>query len=598
MNKESFRNFFGKKNNILTYLLPFGLLLFAVQHISVVRNIAIVDDQLGYWGVAAKLAGYDWSEMVSMTGYYGFGYPIILFPLFWLGEEPAVIYQLSIMLNLGMLIASFFLAVSCIRIVFPDINKTLQSIVCFLVTVYGNNMAQVYTAWTETLLYLLFWVVFYLLLLLDKRFTLSRMVLLVVICGYMYAVHQRSIGVCIAVVIVLGIKMLITFDRKRMLFFGGVVISLALLLLLGITIFKNMLVSTLWGCAEADVVSLTDYGGQIEKIRGLLNIKGLTQLFQSICGRIYYMIAGTMFSGAFGFVYAFVRTCSYIRKGGHCDVKKEEIKTQPGVFPFLFLVLSLLAEIGISAIFMYMDHSRIDILVYGRYMEFVFGPFMMLGFGFLISCKSLMIFAGISSVFLMCTIVVESQYEDMSNLSFNHSCASQLLQFFYNWKDWERENLFYCISLLIVCAMLLILIVLNKAKMSGIVVLIIICLGFWNGNLDAVKKINKSWNERFAESYEPVRELLKENNVMEITFLDSKTEVANTYVNADIYMKQLQFTLYDITMYREVIADVGNLTLEENQWYIIQRNIAEESEIKNLGVEVVLENECFVVMRS
>lgn len=587
-----------EQNGFLNGLLVLVFFLFAIQPISELRNIVIVDDQLGYWGIAARLAGYDWSEMVSMTAYYGFGYPIILVPLFWLSAEPAIIYQLSIMLNIGMLIASFFLAISCARILFPSMNRTLRSFICFLVIVYGNNMAQMYTAWTETLLYLLFWLIFYLILLMEHHFSYKKLFLLIFVCGYMYAVHQRSVGVCIAVFLVLMTKLYFNFERKKRFLGEGIAVVFAIMLLLGITVFKNVLVSTLWGSADADVVSLSDYGGQIDKVKYLLNAKGLTEFFQSICGRIYYLIAGTLFSGAFGFVYTIRKIWSYAVCGRKWGAEKDDMKMQPGLIPFLFIFLSLLAELGISAVFMYLDHSRIDILVYGRYMEFVFGPLMLLGFGFLINRKPVMEFAGISIVFLICAVIVESLYEDMRNLPFNHICASQLLQFFYNWKKWERLHLFFGISLLIILAMLLVLMTLRKKIWLGCIVLIIVSLKLWGGNLDSVMKINENWNSRFVESFNPVREFLKENGIEEITFLDSKSEVADVNVNEDTYMKQLQFTLYDITVHRKVITDAPNLMLEEDKWYIFQTGIAEENAIKNMGVESVLDNDCFVIIKS
>lgn len=587
--KEKYRIRIKKHSN---YYLDFIFILVisyvSLQHIGKLNNIIIVDDQLGYWGIAAKIAGYDWSDMVSTTSYYGFGYPLLLVPLLKLGLEPDTIYHFSIILNAFLLILSYVFARISIRKIFDSMKTVLQSIICFLTIMYGNNIVQSNTAWTETLLYMLFWLSFYLVILIGENITPYRMAVLTCICMYMYAVHQRSLGVIMALGIILAIKIFGEHDIKKyikiIITIGCVVVILSVVLMY----IKHYLINNLWSSVDADVLSINDYSGQFGKIKGLIKAENLYGFFRSICGKIFYLLVATLFSGVLGFIYCTKQFWEGIVQGN--STKKDNR------IVYIYCVLTVLAEMTLTAINMYREPSRIDVLVYGRYMEFVFGPLMMFGLAYLLQNNSIdKLICCFMLGLLLCTIIIEPIYENVKEFSFNNICATQLVQFFSDQEKWGREYLLYTIALLAIMLIALIYIILKRHPKAGILIMIITCLTFWNKNNYYSFLANDKWDTRFSENYVPIRDVLKENKISEITFLDSIVEVGNIHIDYDNYIKQLQFTLYDITIHRNEITDVWDMNLADNQWYVIEKGISEETAIRSQIENIVIDNDYFIV---
>lgn len=56
-------------------------------------------DELGAIVGAAGLAGYDWSGVIDMSGYYGFGYYILFAPLFKMHLSPILIYRIILIVT-------------------------------------------------------------------------------------------------------------------------------------------------------------------------------------------------------------------------------------------------------------------------------------------------------------------------------------------------------------------------------------------------------------------------------------------------------------------------------------------------------------------
>ena len=94
-NMEKINNLpYCKKYNIcmfLTFVFLIAYQVFFNRNEIVPRSLP---DELGALAVSAKLAGYDWSYVLSQAGmYYGFGSTLFLFPLIKYVNNPLVLYQ-------------------------------------------------------------------------------------------------------------------------------------------------------------------------------------------------------------------------------------------------------------------------------------------------------------------------------------------------------------------------------------------------------------------------------------------------------------------------------------------------------------------------
>ena len=50
-------------------------------------------DEFGTIAGASYFAGLDWSNVVSHISYYGFGYSVLMAPIFLITDNPVVIFQ-------------------------------------------------------------------------------------------------------------------------------------------------------------------------------------------------------------------------------------------------------------------------------------------------------------------------------------------------------------------------------------------------------------------------------------------------------------------------------------------------------------------------
>ena len=76
MNRKivNIKNIFLRHKVYIVLLIMSAVLIFMIsaRHISILTNI-MAWDEIGYWGNAAYIAGYDWSSVVSaFAGYYSY----------------------------------------------------------------------------------------------------------------------------------------------------------------------------------------------------------------------------------------------------------------------------------------------------------------------------------------------------------------------------------------------------------------------------------------------------------------------------------------------------------------------------------------------
>ena len=63
-------------------------------------GFSLYPDEFGYWASAAKVIGYEWSEVASLGSYYSFGYSLLLAPLLKLFREGIAAYRAAIAVNM------------------------------------------------------------------------------------------------------------------------------------------------------------------------------------------------------------------------------------------------------------------------------------------------------------------------------------------------------------------------------------------------------------------------------------------------------------------------------------------------------------------
>ena len=95
-----------KRFDILFVLLMFCV---ACHGISKSYGFYFPADEFGYWSHAARLAGYDWSDIESLGSYYSCGYSLILLPVFLVFKDGVIAYRAALFVNFVLLAVCFFI---------------------------------------------------------------------------------------------------------------------------------------------------------------------------------------------------------------------------------------------------------------------------------------------------------------------------------------------------------------------------------------------------------------------------------------------------------------------------------------------------------
>ena len=376
------------------------LLCFYGYNIGRVYGFIFFPDEFGYWAYAAKAAGYDWSEMVSLGSYYSYGYSLILFPIFKLCHNSVMAYRISVTLNFILLGIAYFLLLFLANHLLKKHEKERIAFYAAIAVFYPSWLFFAQTTMVEIVLMTVFALITVLLYDYLENNRLSTLVVLILALVYIHFVHMRAIGVLIA-----GVVTLITYfflqrgKGKQLLIFAvfGIVILLA-----GFTV-KEFVQGMLYGSSGADTLNINDYAGQFDKIAYIFTQEGCIDLLCGLAGKILYMGLASFGIGYWGIWHAMKETVGLLKQGNRTERK------DAGKLIYLFILLALTGEVLINAI--YNIHPiRVDSVTYGRYHEFVLPVFVLFGIYEMTKTRKIFLGTTILSIiqFLMVPMVLHS----------------------------------------------------------------------------------------------------------------------------------------------------------------------------------------------
>lgn len=355
------------KVNILIFALFCVLFGLYTWHINDLYLPFVLDDEFGYWSIAAYFTGYDWSSTTSHIYYYSYGYSLLLTPLFWLFSDPVIMYRAAIVINAALLSFVFVLAYKVGRHLFPNSDKYIILATSFCVSVYTSNIVYSSIAWSESLLTLVFWLVALQILKIDKYSKWWKFASLGFLLMYVYSIHQRSIGVVLAAFIILFIMAL-----KKHINFKQVLLTIIVAVCLFVVhiYIKEDIQRNLW--LNSLNLNHNDFEGQVQKIKFIFSMNGLIKTLQVFCGQLFYIGVSSYLVSYLGLIKITQKTF------GRCFKVKCNDDYMKSRYFYAFLFLSFALTLAISVIFMN-NPERIDHIFYGRYIEMLIGPIILIG---------------------------------------------------------------------------------------------------------------------------------------------------------------------------------------------------------------------------
>lgn len=369
----------GQKKSVILrykeYLLAAAVLfIFWLFSIDGIYGFSIFPDEFAYWSYAARLAGYDWSDMTALGPYFSYGYSLILIPIFAFCKNAVVAYRVAVSINFLFLFLALTALAGTMKRVAPD-KKMPMVLFSGLAILLPCNLFYTQMTLTEVFLVTLYIAAGSTLYHYLENNRLSTLVILMLILIYLYTVHMRTVGVLLAAVIVMTVHILLRGNKRWHILAA---LGMALLLFAAADFLKQQAFQYVYGGINQELVAANDYSGQMDKIRYIFSPEGCYDLLVSLAGKVLYLglaTWGLFYWGVYGLVQQVV---------GIVRNRKRHASAEPQQLFAMFVLLTVAAQIVIATIYL-LTLGEIGDYTYGRYSEMVI-PFVMV-WGFVVLWK-------------------------------------------------------------------------------------------------------------------------------------------------------------------------------------------------------------------
>ena len=355
------------------YLFAAAILLaFWAFGIGGTYGFSIFPDEFAYWSYAARIAGYDWSDVTALAPYYSYGYSLILIPIFVFCKDAVIAYRVAVSVNFLLL----FLALAALSYTMKRVvrDETMPVyLFSALAILLPCNLFSTQMTLTEVSLVVLYITAGGVLYHYLENNRLSTLLLLMLVLIYLYTVHMRTVGVLLAAVIVVTVHILLRGDKRWHILAA---LGTALVLFAAADFLKQQALLTVYGGINQELAAANDYSGQMEKIRYVLSWEGFYDLLVSLAGKALYLGLATWGLFYWG-IYGMVRQALELLRN-----RKKRANITPRQLFAVFVLLTVAVQIVIATIYL-LTLGEIGDYTYGRYSEMVIPFVMVWGFAVL-----------------------------------------------------------------------------------------------------------------------------------------------------------------------------------------------------------------------
>lgn len=323
-------------------------------------------DEGCYLANAAAIAGF----LNDFASSYNAGYSLMLAPAFWIGDTPHSIWIAVKAINAAL----FFLIVVSLwlssNILAPELSLARRIGAVLLVSVYPMWVVMVGYSFAQ-----IAFVPCYLLTFLTFTKTIRGgalfWLLLGLLAGFLYWIHPTGIAVIVALMVACGFVAV-----KRFAFFHYLVFTLTVIVV--VLSYKYDFVP--WLFARMTISGQPPklhYPSVTDMLSPLLTLMGIKNIVARLGGHVFYLSIGSV-----GLIWVGLIELWSNKKNGFLKNKENQAGVElsdQGVA--LFLTLSLLGSVALSVLLFSSTPSarRLDHWMYGRYVEGVIAPLLLIG---------------------------------------------------------------------------------------------------------------------------------------------------------------------------------------------------------------------------
>lgn len=358
--------FILKRYILMLFLGVFLCNVFLSCHMS----YPIITDEYASISISGFLSNqYDWSTIYKdWVGdrYYGFGLGIFLIPLFCFIKNIRVIYIFVLILN------SFFIALipvfayKTLHIIGDPKEERKNFIISLSVgLIPGFTILSKY-AFSESLLFLLAWIAFWILVKLDNVHSIKSKVIYSIILGlltgFAYMTHGRGI---VLLLVVGGLFFIYLIFRRKHLYYFSIYAVIFYIMNIVNSYVKEFIINHVVFVGENDAVNTFSSSLGLEVFTNF-KIKDLYYISKGLIGQFYYLINST-----FGLIIFVLIVCSIFLFKLVLKKRPDNIMlTIPSIYTMLITIGSLLISVlFFSDGYINNSFSGKEYWMYGRYTE-------------------------------------------------------------------------------------------------------------------------------------------------------------------------------------------------------------------------------------
>ena len=355
---------------VATLLLIFSVYQFGIKQIC---GFTFYPDEFGYWASAAKMMGWDWSEIASLGSYYSFGYSVVLFPILYFAPNSIVAYQVAVFVNMLFMCMGFVLLCVISEKLFVKMPRTFRYLASGAAVLYPAWLFYMQTTMTEALLLSLFVLIVYLFVGFLERPRLITGILLTAVLMYFYIVHMRTVGTIAACGITLFLWGISKPQIRKYIF---IVLGLAIIAFIGAFYIKELVQKSVYVTATAEELAVNDYAGKLGNIKYIFTPEGFGSLVSHLAGKVVYWAVASLGLIYWAFAWMINRMIDMFKK-----IKNGQESETTEWFA-VFLLLASLAQVAISSLF-YVGGRNLDLYMNGRYIDFLVPVLVIVGLYYL-----------------------------------------------------------------------------------------------------------------------------------------------------------------------------------------------------------------------
>lgn len=560
------------------FVILTGILLGCIYG-SQIKNINIVwelGDEAGYLSNAAYFSGTDWSDVAASLPYFGYGYSILLTPLFFICPTGVALIRGAIFVNVICMIGSYFLSVAVMARLCTQCNKIWIAIFAFISSLSPYLVSNTFKVLCEVFLSMWVWVIAYALLMVFEHRNYISFFLLGIAACFIFFIHTRAIVVagtvwliliCCLVTKKITAKEFLTFCISFIIFFAALY-----------AVKRNIIVSSMQMTAQDNRKDTNMIGPAylVQRLRWL--IADFYAYIISFCGKALYL-----FNATGGMIFFGLSACI---KGIKESFRFEEDKKfvlflYTGFTVFFMVMASVFNGAGAADNFCY--------IFYSRYYEYVISPIFILGLHEAVKgrkevkvCIWYIIAALLSG---MITLEARNTFLQLDEIHMDTARLPGFTDVILKNNDFRSFAIYAAVT---VSASIVIFILLRQYSLSRVVIPMLVFYMLMQSSNACRDYIVDTANENGRMDV-AVADFIRENEVSD------KVPFVDTEFRWDGYYSRIQVLLKDKKL--EVISEDEVDTMDQGTFYLTYLNSELGKRLENEG-KLVEKGNVFGVYRN